>query len=102
MLEEPDWPSLVAVTLALPAPAAVTNPVPFTVATAVFALVQVMVRPVSTVPFASLRVAVSCCVLPNETVADAGATVTVATGAAVIVTAALPLREPPVCVAVTA
>lgn len=55
----PDWPSLVAVTCVVPAPTAVTRPLELTVATLVFALDQLMTRPVSTVLLASRVVAVN-------------------------------------------
>jgi len=56
---DPLCPSLVAVIVALPTPCAVTNPVLFTVATAVLFVVQVIRRPVSGFPLASRGVAVS-------------------------------------------
>src|SRR3989440_11129514 len=77
----PLCPSLVAVIVADPAATPVTSPLPLTVAAAVLLLCQVTVRPASVLPFASLGVAVSCTVPPTGTVADAGATVTHATGA---------------------
>jgi len=46
-------------------------------------------------------VAVSCCVFPAVTLADAGSTLTVATGAGVTVSAALPLLPPLVAVMLT-
>jgi hypothetical protein len=52
--------SLVAVMVAAPAPTAVTKPLPSTVAAAVLLDVHVTVRPLSTLLFASLSVAVSC------------------------------------------
>src|SRR5438046_1642229 len=73
--------SLVAVMVAGPTVAPLTSPLPLTVATAVLLDAQVTVRPVSVLPFASLRVAVSWNVRPVGTVADAGVTVTDATGA---------------------
>src|SRR5256885_11462097 len=76
----PLCPSLVAVIVADPAATPVTSPLPLTVAAAVLLLCHVTVRPVSELPFASLGVAVSCTVLPLVTVADAGVTVTAATG----------------------
>ena len=64
-----------------------------TVAAAVLLEAQVTGRPLRTVPFASLVTAVSCWVgvMPRTRVAVAGLTVTVATGAAVMVIVALPL-----------
>src|SRR2546430_16738500 len=76
----PLCPSLVAVIVADPAATPVTSPLLLTVAAAVLLLCQVTVRPASELPFASLGVAVSGYVLPSFTVADAGVTVTDATG----------------------
>src|SRR5207237_655083 len=87
----PLCPSLVAVIVADPAATPVTSPLLLTVAAAVLLLCQVTVRPVSVLPFASLRVAVSCCVWPSFSVADAGATVTEATGVCTTVMADVPL-----------
>jgi len=56
----PLCPSLVAVITVEPVELAPTNPLPLTVATPELLLVQVMVRPVRTLPLASLRVAVNC------------------------------------------
>src|SRR2546422_665178 len=81
MAEVPLCPSLVAVIVADPAATPVTSPLPLTVAADVLLLCQVTVRPTSGLPFASLGVAVSCRVRPAATVADAGVSVTVATGA---------------------
>src|SRR5438309_2164435 len=81
MAAVPLCPSLVAVIVAEPATTPVTSPLPVTVATAVFELPHVIVRPVSGLPFASLGVAVSCTVWPICSVAEAGLTVTEATGA---------------------
>src|SRR3990172_1239674 len=53
-------PSLVAMTPADPRPTALTSPVASAVATAALSLVQAIGRPESTLPFASLRVAISC------------------------------------------
>src|SRR5881409_1476237 len=87
----PLWPSLVPVIVAEPATFAVTSPVPFTVATVVLLLDHVTVRPVNTLPFASLSVAVSGWVCPAGTLAAAGLTVTEATGTPVTVMLAVPL-----------
>src|SRR5947199_9833321 len=73
--------SLVAVMVAGPTVAPLTSPLPVTVATAVLLDAQVTVRPVSTLPFASLRVAVSCTVGPAGTEAGAGGAGTAARGA---------------------
>src|SRR5213079_43346 len=90
--------SLVAVMVAGPTVAPLTSPLPLTVATAVLLDAQVTVRPVSVLPFASLRVAVSWTVWPVGTEAGAGVTVTEATGAgagAVTVMAEVPLLPSP-------
>src|SRR5439155_26986779 len=87
----PLCPSLVAVVVTVPATLSVTSPLELTVATVVLLLVQVTVRPVSGVPFASFGVAVSWTVLPSFTEADAGVTVTEATGTFETVTLAVPL-----------
>src|SRR5438270_142704 len=76
----PLCPSLVAVMVAEPTVAAVTSPAPLTVATPVLLLAQVMARPASVLPFASLRVATSGTVPPTGTVTELGATLTDATG----------------------
>ena len=78
--DEPVLPSDVAVTVAEPTATPVTRPLAFTVATDGLELPHVMVRPVSTLPEASRNVAVNCLVAPLATLADAGATVTWATG----------------------
>jgi hypothetical protein len=84
-------PSDVAVISAVPVATPVTSPLELTVAAALLLLTHVTVRPVNVLPFASLVVAVSCTVCPGWTAAAAGDTVTVATGAAVTVMAAVPL-----------
>jgi hypothetical protein len=88
----PIFVSLVAVIVTGP-PAAipVTKPVASTVATALLLEDHVTVRPVSTVPFASLATAVSCCVPPTATLAVPGVTVTVATGARITVIEDVPV-----------
>ena len=87
----PLLPSLVAVIVAVPTPAPVTSPVALTVATPVWSLAHVMVRPESGVPLASRGVAVSCTAPPVWIVCDAGDTVTAATGTGVTVMLAVPL-----------
>jgi hypothetical protein len=90
----PLFPSLVAVSVTLPAASPVTSPLGETVASAVFDDVQPMVRPVRTFPAASLSVAVTCSVAPTSTVLELADRVTVATGAgagAATVTVAPPL-----------
>src|SRR5690349_15015453 len=94
----PDTPSLVAVTVALPALAAVTRPLELTEATAVLLLDQAIVRPVSVVPEASFVTATSCMVVPAVTLGLCGVTVTLATGGTVTVRLAEP--ETPSLVAV--
>src|ERR1051325_1063562 len=76
---------------AMPATLPVTSPLVLTVAAELLLLDQVIDRPVRTLPFASRSVAVSCCVWPSFSVADAGATVTEATGVCTTVMAAVPL-----------
>src|SRR5712692_8068482 len=104
MPDEPLLPSDVAVIVADPAAIPETRPVPLTDAMAVALLDQVMTRPVRTLPFASLVVAVSCTVAPTATEGVAGLTVTVATGTVdppVIVTCDVSAAVPPffVCTA---
>src|SRR6266550_4774984 len=74
-----------------PALTPLTRPLPLTVATVVALLAHAMVRPLSTFPFASFGVAVSCTVSPVVTLADAGLTPTDATGTSVTVRVAVPL-----------
>src|SRR2546425_4819961 len=81
MADVPLTVSDVAVIVAVPAVTPLTSPVPVTVATAGLLDAQVTVRPVSVLPFASLRFAVSWTVWPVGTEAGAGVTVTEATGA---------------------
>ena len=89
----PLFVSDVAVMVAEPDVTPLTRPLELTVATDVLLLVQLIVRPASVLPFASLGVAVSWTVCPAVTEADAGLTVTVATGrmTALTVRAAEPL-----------
>jgi hypothetical protein len=93
----PVLPSLIATMLALPAAVAVTSPVAFTVATLVFVLDQVTVRPVSTAPVASFVTALACVVCPTVRLPFASVVVTLATaaggggGAVATVSAAWPL-----------
>ena len=97
----PDFPSLVAVMVALPGATPLTTPVADTVAMDPLLVVQAIARPVSVVPFASFVVAVSAVVARTKTVAVAGATVTVATGGSVTVTVAVPDLPSLVAVMVT-
>src|SRR6184192_2541996 len=101
MAAVPFWPSLVAVIVAEPATLPVTSPVPVTVATDVLLLAHVTERPVRMLPLASRRVAVSCTVWPAGTLADAGLTVTDATGTPLTVMLAVPLCPSLVAVIVT-
>src|SRR5437773_820937 len=100
MADVPLCASLVAVIVAAPASFPVTSPLALTVAAAVFLDAQVTVRPVRVLPFASLRVAVSCTVWPSFTLADAGATATEATATCTTVMAAVPLCPSEVAVIV--
>src|SRR5438552_16078281 len=100
MAAVPLWPSLVAVIVAEPATLPVTSPVPVTVATDVLLLAHVTERPVRMLPLASRRVALSCTVWPAGTLADAGLTVTDATGMPLTVGLAVPLCPSPVAVVV--
>src|SRR6266516_531611 len=97
----PLFPSLVAVMVAEPVASAVTSPLALTVAAFMLLLVHVTVRPVSTLPFASFSVAVNWTVLPTLMLADAGVTVTVATGGGFTVIDAVPLLPSLVAVIVT-
>src|SRR6266702_512856 len=85
----PLLPSLVAVIVAVPTAEPVTTPLPLTVATAPLLLDQVTVLPVSTAPVESRVVAVSCTVCVSSTLADAGLTLTEATGGRVTATVAV-------------
>src|SRR5438309_4264246 len=87
----PFFPSLVAMMVAEPTATPVTNPLAFTVATAVLLLDHVTTRPASANPFASFGIAVNCTACPTITLAVAGVTVTEATGSWVTVMAAVPL-----------
>src|SRR2546422_955903 len=69
----------------------VTRPLELTVATEVLLLDQLTVRPDSGFPFASFGVAVSWIALPACTLAEAGATLTEATGTCTTVMADVPL-----------
>src|SRR3989454_10554979 len=80
MVALPVLPSLVAVIVAVPAPAPVTSPLALTVATAVLELVHAIPRPVRGLPSASFGVAVSCTGCATLLPADAGVTSTDATG----------------------
>jgi hypothetical protein len=90
--DDPVFVSLVAVIVTGP-PAATPETKPFESTVAVTGLLdaQVTVRPVSTVPFKSVRVGVSCCVPPTTSVAEPGLSVTALTGACVTVIADTPV-----------
>src|SRR5437773_3855237 len=90
-LAVPLFPSLVAVIVAVPAATPVTSPPVETVAALALFVAQLMLRPLSAVPLASLGVAVSCTVAPTSSAGAGGATVTDATGTGVTVTVAVPL-----------
>jgi len=78
-----DWPvcpSDVAVIVAVPSATPLTTPDVVTVATLLFDVVQVTVRPDSGLPRASLGVAVNCTTVPMTTTGELGVTVTPATG----------------------
>src|SRR5512146_1125278 len=88
----PDFPSLVAVIVATPAAPPVAVPLDeLIVATVVLLELQVIVRPVSTFPFASFVTAVNVWVWFWTMVAAVGWTVTVATGTGVTVTDDVPV-----------
>src|SRR5687768_7302226 len=82
MAERPLFPSLVAVTVIDPGATPVTSPFADTVAIATLLERQVTLRPVTAFPFPSLSTTLSCCTPPIPTLADAGLTVTDATGTA--------------------
>jgi len=79
-LAVPPCPSLVALTVLVPAASPVISPVPDTVAVSGALELQLTVRPLRTFPFASFSVAVNCCVPPTATLALPGLTLTEATG----------------------
>src|SRR5205809_597095 len=102
IVEGPLFPSLVAVIVAVPAALPVTSPLALTVATAVFVLPPLTVRPDNGLPLASFEVAVSCTVWPTCTDAVPGLTVTDATGTVLTVIVAVPLCPSLVAVIVAA
>ncbi len=67
--------------VATPASTPAASPLALTDASNGALLAHATMRPVRMLPLASLRVAVNCCVEPSATLALAGETVTVATGA---------------------
>ena len=86
----PVTPSLVATIFVVPTASTETAPFEPTVATVVLVLLQLIVRPVSTLPMASCSTAVACDAPPTETAAGESNTATVATGAGVTVALAAP------------
>jgi hypothetical protein len=100
ILALPLLPSLVAVTVALPFPTAVTSPVAPTVTTDGFELLHVTLRPTRFAPALSFGDAVSCTVCPTPREAVAGVTATEATGTGMTEILAEPLRPPAVAVMV--
>jgi hypothetical protein len=88
MLDVPLFPSLAAVTVAVPAATAVTSPAEETVATDWSLEIQVIVRPVSVAPDASFSVPESVFVSPATRLAELGETLTLATAGSVTVIAA--------------
>jgi hypothetical protein len=98
----PDFPSLVAMIVTVPAATALTKPVDETVARLTAVEVHVTVRPVSTWPDASYSVAVPCVLWPTLTLYEFSVTTTLATGeaSAVTVTATGALTPPDVAVTV--
>jgi hypothetical protein len=101
---EPLFPSLDAIMLAEPAPAAVTMPLELTAAMVAFELDHETARPVRTFPFASRRVAVALAVCPMTSEAGVSVTDTLATatgGAAITLRLASP-RTPSLVALITA
>src|SRR5574341_637029 len=93
MAAVPTWPSLMALIVAGPTAFAVTSPEAFTEAAAGLLLAQLITRPVSATPLASLGTAVSCAVVVTWRVSAAGITCTDATGT--LATVMLPLAVTP-------
>src|SRR5690606_6910692 len=94
-------PSLMAVIVVDPGPAAVTRPLAETVAIASSALDHVNVRPASSAPAAERAVAANWCVSPTSSVSAGGPISTEATGTGATVTVAVPLFPSDVAVIVT-
>lgn len=90
-VDVPLLPSLVAVIVTVPAATPVTTPVEETVATPGLLVDHATTRPVSTLPLASLTVAVSVTVAPTNTAAGDGVTVTLATVMIDTLTGAVPV-----------
>jgi hypothetical protein len=100
MAAVPLFPSLVAVIVAEPAARPVTSPLVLTLATDALLLDHVTTRPVRGLPAESLVTAESCWVPPTGMLADAGLSVSVATGTFETVIAAVPLAPSLVAVIV--
>jgi len=90
-LAVPDFPSLVAVIVAVPSPTPVTIPVADTVAIVLLLVLHVTTRSVTTFPFKSFTVSVSGADFPTFTGVVAGLMLTDPTGTGTIVTVAVPL-----------
>src|SRR5205085_11739861 len=93
MIDVPETPSLVAVTVAVPEVSVVTSPLASTAATAALSVDQATALPVSKFPTASDVVAVNCCVAPTVTLTDEGVTATAATGAGAAATTKPPSQS---------
>ena len=96
----PVFPSIVAVSVTVPTARVATRPVPEIVARVVSPEVQLIARPKSGTPPASLGVAVSCTVCDTRTVSAVAVTTTLATGTGVTVTLAVPCTVPAAAVIV--
>ena len=96
----PACPSLVAVIVAVPPPTPVTRPLPLTVAAELLLETHETARPVSGLPAASRGVAASCTVCPCCRFAEAGLTLTDATGTVETVMLDTPLLPSTVAVIV--
>jgi len=94
MATVPLCPSHAAMTVAAPAATPVTTPLPFTVATPGLVDAHVTTRPLKGLPPTSCGVAASCTICPTATLAAAGLTATVVTGACVTVTTAVSACPP--------
>jgi hypothetical protein len=97
---DPVFPSLVAVTVAVPTATAVATPPAVIVTFEVSDELQMTARPVRILLLTSDVVAANCCVAPMTIVGDAGATTTLATGAAVTAIVCVPVF-PPACALMT-
>jgi hypothetical protein len=84
IVTDPLLPSLVAVTVDVPEPTAVTVPDGETVKTLRLELDHAIVRPVSVLPWASFKVTPIVCVCPTNIEVEVTDSVTVATGAGAV------------------